>query len=107
MVSSGIQVYKNKIIPQIQIDESYLQVKLGNQLYLLHILVANTFKPIVKHKHKDNNILNYHIDTLEWDKIKIYNDESFCNIKFLEIPEFLYDSELYKNSGISKNVILL
>jgi len=98
---SIIDIYNNEIIQQIKINDSYLQVKLGNQLYLVHILVANTFKPnkdktlIVK--HKDNNILNNHIDNLEWDKIKIYNDESFCNIKFLEIPEFLYDSELYKN----------
>jgi len=99
---SIIDIYENEIIKSIN-NNSYLQVKLNNELYLIHILVANTFKPTEDKtlivKHKDNNILNNNVDNLEWVKyeLDLYHTEYICNIEFSEIPQFLYNSELYKN----------
>jgi hypothetical protein len=96
-----IDVYKNKFIEPIN-NNLYLQVKLKEQLFLVHLLVANTFKPnedktlIVR--HIDNNILNNNVDNLEWIKsiINLSYTEYICDIEFSEIPDFLHNSELYK-----------
>ena len=95
-----IDVYGNKFIEPIN-NNLYLQIILENQIYLVHILVANTFKPnedkTLIIKHKNHNILDNNVDNLEWVKVEISLYEYMCKIKFLEIPEFLYNSELYKN----------
>ena len=95
------KIYENKIIEPI-INDSYLQVNLEGKIYLVHILVANTFKPnedkTLIIKHVDNNILNNDVDNLEWVKyeIDLSHTEYMYKIEFSEIPEFLHYSELYK-----------
>ena len=95
-----IDVCKNKIVEIIYNDDIYLRVKLDNKLYLIHILVGNTFKfnkdSTFIIKHIDNNVQNNNIDNLSWVKVNISYPEYMCNVEFHNIPDFLYDSELYK-----------
>jgi len=113
---SIIDVYESKIIEPI-INDSYLQVKLDkkfdNKFDLIHILVANTYKPnedkTLIIKHIDNNILNNNVNNLEWVKneLDLSHTEYICTIEFSEIPQFLYNSELYNNLESSDNFEIL
>ena len=100
---SIIDVYNNEFIEPNNNNNSYLQVELGYRKYLVHLLVANTFKPnedkTLIIKHKNHNILDNNDDNLEWIKyeLDLSETEYMCNIEFSEIPEFLHNSELYKS----------
>ena len=99
---SIINIYENEFIEPINNNNSYLQVNLENQLYLVHLLVANTFKlnedKALIVRHIDNNILNNNVENLEWVKyeLDLSETEYICNIEFSEIPDFLHNSELYQ-----------
>ena len=100
---SVIDAYNNEFIEPINNNNLYLQVELGYRKYLVHLLVANTFKPnedkTLFVRHIDNNILNNDVDNLEWIKpiIDLSYTEYICDIEFSEISDFLHNSELYKN----------
>ena len=95
-------------------NNSYLKIELNRKVFFIHELIANTFIPnddkslIIK--HKDNNILNNHVNNLEWIKFNydLNHTEYMYNVEFINIPKFLHNSELYKTcleSGDDFNIL--
>ena len=113
--NDGRIINKNnsKFIKPIQNDNNFLQVKLNDKLYFVHELVAKTFIPnndeslIIK--YKNHNILDNHVDNLEWiinTKIKERILYEYSEKELLEINDYtnivLLEIKISHNNDKSK-----